>query len=62
MQPLPAEANEACYVKLWKNEIVNGPSSGLGGQLMEHKHLVLLANSCNLHRNAVIFGSKTRCG
>lgn len=38
------------------------PSSGLGGQLMGHKHLVLLANSCNLHRNAVIFGSKTRCG
>lgn len=37
-------------------------SSGLGGLLMEHHHLVLLANSCNLHRNAVIFGSKKRCG
>lgn len=37
-------------------------SSGLGGLLMEHDHLVLLANSCNLHRNAVIFGSKKRCG
>lgn len=35
-------------------------SLGLGGLLMEHHHLVLLANSCNLHRNAVIFGSKNR--